>query len=279
MNHDAITVNVGGKIFQTSKRTLEQAEYFKNLFEMGENLRVPVNDTIFVDRDPDGFKYVLNFLRDVHYKVPYQYEYELKFYLVEYNSENLTKMPLVTTVKLNVGGTIFETSLETIGQSRYLQDCYNSLCKEKDILIFIDRDPKKFAPLLEFMRKSTDTIPHYLVEEAKYYQIKYSWRNFKYLPSDTMSDIFSSISEHCYECGIKINADSVRECKNLYFYINDMLKTEPINYRCYCLGHFGKLGSDYSFICYNHRHDITNKNWGSISMMKDCNECLHHNFK
>ncbi len=54
-----VTLNIGGCLFQTSKETLEKEEtFFKSL--MKNNYE---EHTIFVDRDPAFFRYILNWLR------------------------------------------------------------------------------------------------------------------------------------------------------------------------------------------------------------------------
>ena len=67
---DCITLNVGGKIFQTTKTTLKMsgAGYFEALFRTGPSLSKAVNDNdsknvLFMDRDGSIFDDVLYFMR------------------------------------------------------------------------------------------------------------------------------------------------------------------------------------------------------------------------
>ena len=70
---DIVTLNVGGKIFQTYKQTLtKHSDSVRNLFLLLQLLaelvdsrskRQRVDQSIFVDRDGEYFRYILNFLR------------------------------------------------------------------------------------------------------------------------------------------------------------------------------------------------------------------------
>ncbi|KAH7713854.1 BTB/POZ domain-containing protein KCTD17 [Aphelenchoides avenae] len=61
-----VRLNVGGRIFLTMKLTLSSSPFFARLFESDD--RMPeasaVPSTYFIDRDPDRFSKVLNYLRD-----------------------------------------------------------------------------------------------------------------------------------------------------------------------------------------------------------------------
>lgn len=71
--HDIVTLNVGGKIFQTYKQTLTKHSNsvcsIFNIFQLLAELvdsrskRQRVDSSIFVDRDGEYFRYILNFLR------------------------------------------------------------------------------------------------------------------------------------------------------------------------------------------------------------------------
>ncbi len=67
-----ITLNVGGKQFQTDKAILMKSPYIANLLEGTE---------LFIDRSPSVFKHVLEYLRDSSYLYPIKYQKELEFYL------------------------------------------------------------------------------------------------------------------------------------------------------------------------------------------------------
>lgn len=57
MDDKIITLNVGGKIFQTCKSTLVKAEYFKSLFE--GQWKDKETDEFFIDDDPELFRHIL----------------------------------------------------------------------------------------------------------------------------------------------------------------------------------------------------------------------------
>eukprot|EP00494_Astrolonche_serrata_P027018 UN27281 len=56
---EIIKLNVGGTKFETSWDTLKICNYFQNLLNKGYK---KLNE-YFIDRDPDSFKYILQFLR------------------------------------------------------------------------------------------------------------------------------------------------------------------------------------------------------------------------
>ncbi|KAI9266630.1 hypothetical protein BDA99DRAFT_506219 [Phascolomyces articulosus] len=87
-------------------------------------------------------------------------------------------------VKLNVGGTIFETSLSTLRreEASLLATMFSGrhqLDPEDDGSYFIDRDPKQFRLVLNYLRDlrvppsigQDQSIRHELLQEAKYYRI------------------------------------------------------------------------------------------------------------
>ncbi|KAJ3040084.1 hypothetical protein HK097_002651 [Rhizophlyctis rosea] len=63
MSDSPLTLNVGGTLFTTSKDTLTaESEYFRALFS--ENFASPLhNGSIFIDRDPETFAHILQYLR------------------------------------------------------------------------------------------------------------------------------------------------------------------------------------------------------------------------
>ena len=79
--YQIIKLDIGGKIFKTTYNTLIKSEYFKMMFDQfGQNFDEP----IFIDRSPELFRHVLDYLRDDNYPYPKIYESELKFYLITY---------------------------------------------------------------------------------------------------------------------------------------------------------------------------------------------------
>lgn len=72
---DRIVLNVGGVRYETSIGTLRNiGSYFVNLCDPHSQFyRQPVDGAYFVDRDPEIFKYVLNFARSKH--IPPEVDY------------------------------------------------------------------------------------------------------------------------------------------------------------------------------------------------------------
>ncbi|EGG19891.1 hypothetical protein DFA_06995 [Cavenderia fasciculata] len=89
---DPITLNIGGKKFQTSKATLTRIKgtYFDVMLSGEVNIK-PIADTtntFFIDRDGSNFKYILNYLRDgdinvIPKEVKSEVEREMKFYKID----------------------------------------------------------------------------------------------------------------------------------------------------------------------------------------------------
>lgn len=85
-----IKINVGGVLFTTTKTTLEGSRFFRNLFSFSPDCIE--NGEFFIDRDPEHFKYVLSYLRDVNYAslFPSALTYELDFFGVYVNDTKTT---------------------------------------------------------------------------------------------------------------------------------------------------------------------------------------------
>lgn len=80
----SIIIDVGGKLFQSTAKTLSQCEYFEAFLARWQfTPDVP----IFIDRDPDAFAHILSMLRNHHYKLPNtvsiaEHEEECTYYMV-----------------------------------------------------------------------------------------------------------------------------------------------------------------------------------------------------
>ena len=102
MNTDTniITLDVGGRIFKTTRNTLiGGSEYFRDLFEDSHNN----NEPLFIDRSYDAFEHVLNLLRNPTYKFPDQYLEELKYFGIKSNKVESTIENNCVYLKLNDG--------------------------------------------------------------------------------------------------------------------------------------------------------------------------------
>lgn len=82
---EVVRLNVGGTVFTTTRGTLEPAAYFAALDRFGGTERT-VDGAPFVDRDPEGFRHVLGWLRDPQYPFPPDKTYELDFYGIEWRT-------------------------------------------------------------------------------------------------------------------------------------------------------------------------------------------------
>jgi len=115
--------------------------------------------------------------------------------------KKLKSSQLLNTIKLNIGGTIFETSLSTLTsvQGTYFTSMFSGKWEpklEKDGSYFIDRDSTVFRYILNFFRTKKiplDTLTpqekFLLFEEAEFFQINpliylLKPQNIKFIPTD-----------------------------------------------------------------------------------------------
>lgn len=68
-------VNVGGRIFTTTKDTLRKCDFFKALLD---NTKDEIE--VFIDRDSDAFVHILRHLRNPDYLIPEEWASEWEFY-------------------------------------------------------------------------------------------------------------------------------------------------------------------------------------------------------
>ncbi|RCN44487.1 K+ channel tetramerization domain protein [Ancylostoma caninum] len=160
-----VVLNVGGTKFFTTAETLTspsagENSYFANLdYTKGE---------IFIDRDPTVFKYILNYLRDGRVMFPddglttglmFQ-EVKLPAQLLSVLSENYWSSYVMSNiVVLNVGGERFTTTRETLMSNLCRENTYFANLDDYKGEIFIDRDPKVFMFILNYLRDGKVAIP------------------------------------------------------------------------------------------------------------------------
>lgn len=72
-----ITLNVGGVIYQTSKETISRCHLLTKIVEN------TTEGEIFIDRDGQHFRHILNFLRNPDYKIPIKAKHEVEFFCLE----------------------------------------------------------------------------------------------------------------------------------------------------------------------------------------------------
>ena len=81
-NPQIIKLNVGGTHFQTTKTTLcfkPDSVLARDIVDRNAKL-IETDQEIFIDRDPEAFKHILNLLRDPRYCFPEEYRYELEYF-------------------------------------------------------------------------------------------------------------------------------------------------------------------------------------------------------
>ena len=94
------------------------------------------------------------------------------------SADGASSIPIVP-VRLNIGGVLFDTTRETLAKSAYWDSLLAAKfgnTTDKDGRLFVDRDGKLFAHLLEFMRSrvrpSNEVLANYkagLVSECEYF--------------------------------------------------------------------------------------------------------------
>lgn len=116
------------------------------------------------------------------------------------------------TIKLNVGGQIFETTEQTLMLSDYFK-AFLTRWDRSDI-IFIDRSYKIFEHVLSLLRDPTYPYPSKYIQELEYYQIKHNIQN-------EVDDLSTQIAELRY--GVNLAMGKLRNspntaCRFLYCY-------------------------------------------------------------
>eukprot|EP00112_Aurelia_sp_Birch-Aquarium-sp1_P008379 Seg1920.3 transcript_id=Seg1920.3/GoldUCD/mRNA.D3Y31 product="BTB/POZ domain-containing protein KCTD7" protein_id=Seg1920.3/GoldUCD/D3Y31 len=115
-----VKLNVGGQIFQTNVKTLQKDPDSLLATMFSEQIEVikQENETYFIDRSGTLFEHVLNYLRTgkIPQKIIQDFGEELLeealFYNIKGMVESITNS--IKRVKINVGGSIFETSIDNL---------------------------------------------------------------------------------------------------------------------------------------------------------------------
>ena len=193
MQHDQsilsiVKLNVGGHYFTTSLQTLTKdpnsmlAAMFSGKFEME-----PRGDgAFFIDRDGTHFRFILNYLRTGKLTLPDGAKFlkelaeEAEFYQIQGILDKLKLMTeSLTSVKLNVGGHHFTTTLQTLTKdpNSRLAAMFSGEHDENST-IFLDRDGKHFRFILNYLRNGELVLPDdakfvkELETEAQFYKIE-----------------------------------------------------------------------------------------------------------
>ena len=75
---ETIYLDVGGKIFRTTKSTLFTIPYFQAM-DRFNGIVGSKSEPLFIDRDPKFFRHILNFARNPDYSLPEKCKSELGF--------------------------------------------------------------------------------------------------------------------------------------------------------------------------------------------------------
>ncbi len=104
---DIVLLDVGGTIFKTTRSTLSHSAYFTSLFERWQ---YKPDEPYFIDRDDEGFKHVLRYLRDNNYDIPKEYHYELEFYSINYVEKEIKEEKTVVSELSKINDAIKDLS-------------------------------------------------------------------------------------------------------------------------------------------------------------------------
>eukprot|EP00112_Aurelia_sp_Birch-Aquarium-sp1_P001394 Seg1148.2 transcript_id=Seg1148.2/GoldUCD/mRNA.D3Y31 product="BTB/POZ domain-containing protein KCTD7" protein_id=Seg1148.2/GoldUCD/D3Y31 len=115
-----VKLNIGGQIFETNVKTLQKDPDSLLATMFSEQIEVikQENETYFIDHDWTNFRHVLNYLRTgkIPQKITQDFGEELLeealFYNIKGMVESITNS--IKRVKINVGGSIFETSIDNL---------------------------------------------------------------------------------------------------------------------------------------------------------------------
>eukprot|EP00112_Aurelia_sp_Birch-Aquarium-sp1_P018462 Seg4406.1 transcript_id=Seg4406.1/GoldUCD/mRNA.D3Y31 product="BTB/POZ domain-containing protein KCTD7" protein_id=Seg4406.1/GoldUCD/D3Y31 len=115
-----VKLNVGGQVFETNVKTLQKDpdSLLGTMFSRQIEVIKQENETYFIDRSGTLFEHVLNYLRTgkIPQKIIQDFGEELLeealFYNIKGMVESITNS--IKRVKINVGGSIFETSIDNL---------------------------------------------------------------------------------------------------------------------------------------------------------------------
>lgn len=182
-----IGLDVGGKIYRTSRTTLTRypGSFFDGL--LASNSKKDVQGNYLIDRNGDIFRHVLNFLRCGELVVPARYdvnhwqllEQEAEFFMLDtlkwkvvesklnlkYVFDEMDGIPTFwSTTGFNVGGNIYRISAYVLERNKdsFLSRLYKGVfpsTKDDQGNYVIDRDGEIFQHVLEFMASGELVLP------------------------------------------------------------------------------------------------------------------------
>jgi len=197
---EIISLDVGGTRFDTSRQTLvkDPNSMLAKMFDPESKMKPGLlrNGAYFLDRDPEWFRIILNYLRngillvettkelmailtESRYFGLSGLEQEVAARLEDESAASTPSQPPAAPasadiIKLNVGGRIFETTRSTICKypsSRIAQLIQGEIKQNLDSEgnIFIDEDPRDFEYILRALRNSNGyptTVPKETIDNV-----------------------------------------------------------------------------------------------------------------
>ena len=170
MSGDVISINVGGRVFSTTKNTILRAGdgLLAKMVSSEVGVTRDSEENIFIDRNPEMFGSILEYLRtgrlyenDLSCSLD-QLQDEAKYFgltalLKTIDKKKYMKMRPSSIVSLNVGGTQFSTNMQTLMKcpdSMLAMMCNTDVpvAKDSNGAYFIDRDPEMFRFILAYLR-------------------------------------------------------------------------------------------------------------------------------
>ncbi|XP_030855834.1 BTB/POZ domain-containing protein KCTD21-like [Strongylocentrotus purpuratus] len=187
-----IGLNVGGKIYRTSRTTLTSTpgSFFNLILNGGIPSAQDEQGNYLIDRDGDIFRHILNYLRSNILVLPDGFNElqllacEADFFQLDTLKEEVLRV-VHQIIGLNVGGKIYQTTRETLlrAPQGYLAAIVSekglNMARDKDGNFFIDRDGKLFRYILNFLREGALILPttwnefnfNLLMNEATFFRI------------------------------------------------------------------------------------------------------------
>jgi len=163
---DIIRLNVGGQIFTTTRMTLTSVpeSVLGRMFDTNSPFppaRV-LDGAFFVDSNAEVFSVILDYLR---YKTviippgipPRALQEQARYFGLDELIQEIETKKLSSRIRINAGGTIFETTRETL--MKQPNSCLTQLTAASNSEIFLDVCPKAFEIVLNFLRCGARKIP------------------------------------------------------------------------------------------------------------------------
>lgn len=176
-----ITLNIGGKYFVTTSKTLCKLNYFSSLKNWNQNIPT------YIDRSYKAFKHILSYLRNPNYIIPQKFHYEFKFYGVNYsNNIDFIELPNDINIKNSINNLDNNVNnnvnniVNNIGLNNTI-DLNNTINLDNTINTFLTSSPlvtfhkKRYNRYFRFMR-NYNIIKSKNIENHIIFKIEYDLR-------------------------------------------------------------------------------------------------------